>query len=435
MTATDEQRLRQLAAISDEEVRTLALDGERELRDAIVATRRPRGPLGRLRARGAAGGWGGLRTGRGSRALGAPARQRPQLAAVVASVALAALALGALAAAVVGGGSDSARRPGGHGGGPPAATAGGTSTSGVARALDQMASDVADRARTAKGVVVPSGAGPGEGERPAADAPPHFLLGTPGDGGAWTVTRADEYGRDGEMTFERDGRRLDLHWRTGAFEQWVDDRANDAVRLPVVEVGGQPAEVFEQRDAAGWFTALWRLGDRTMELRVSGPDSRSTWTAAEFEQALRSLHEVSEEAWLAAMPPSAVTPSTRPQVVREMLADVPLPDGFDPTPLERAGEVKDRYQLGAEVLGTVACAWVDRWSRARRADDQPAARRAALAMSTASSWAEMRRMAREGGWPDAVDGFGSAMLREDGMIEQGKPVRVERAAREAFGCT
>jgi hypothetical protein len=439
MTATDEQRLRQLAPITDEEVRELALDGERDLRDAITATRRPHGPLARLRYRrnGARSAWAG-RPVRGSRALGAPARHRPQLAALVASVALAALALGALVAVVAGGGSRPPGGPAGHGATVAPRTEDRAPTPEVERALDQMASGLAHRTRTAKGVVVPSGAGPGETQqRSQADparAPPHYLLGTPGDGVPWTVTRADEYGRDGEMTFERDGRRLDLHWRTGSFEQWVSDRANDAVRLPRVDVGGEPADVFEQSDASGWFTALWRLGDRTMELRVSGPDSRSSWTADEFDRALRSLRTVSEDEWLAAMPQSAVTPATRPQVVREMLADVPLPDGFDATPLERGSEVKDRYQLGAEVLGEVACAWIDRWSQARSANDQPSAKRAALVMTTARRWAEMRRMAREGGWPDAVDGFGRAMLRDDGMIQQGKPMRVERAASEAFGC-
>jgi hypothetical protein len=38
-----------------------------------------------------------------------------------------------------------------------------------------------------------------------------------------------------------------------------------------------------------------------------------------------------------------------------MLRGVTVPPGFDPKGIEGADLVKDRYELGAAVVGTVAC--------------------------------------------------------------------------------
>ena len=95
-------------------------------------------------------------------------------------------------------------------------------------------------------VVVLGGGGP-DRERPA-QAPqvagagaPRLLL--PG----WSVTRADEWKPDqGEMTFQRDGRDLELSWMP-------TDGAGDIGSKPGVRAAGH-AEV------AGGEAALWRYG-------------------------------------------------------------------------------------------------------------------------------------------------------------------------------
>ena len=48
-----------------------------------------------------------------------------------------------------------------------------------------------------------------------------------------------------------------------------------------------------------------------------------------------------------------------------------------------ANLTKDRYQLGANIAGTVACSWIRVWSQARRAGDTQTAEQAVAAMATA----------------------------------------------------
>ena len=56
-----------------------------------------------------------------------------------------------------------------------------------------------------------------------------------------------------------------------------------------------------------------------------------------------------------------------------MLAGVPHPEGFDIVALQSGDGIRDRYQLGAQVAGAVACAWIEQWVDARRAGDHPPA--------------------------------------------------------------
>lgn len=50
-----------------------------------------------------------------------------------------------------------------------------------------------------------------------------------------------------------------------------------------------------------------------------------------------------------------------------------------------ANLTKDRYQLGANIAGTVACSWIRVWSQARRAGDTQSAEQAVAAMATPST--------------------------------------------------
>lgn len=105
---------------------------------------------------------------------------------------------------------------------------------------------------------------------------------------------------------------------------------------------------------------------------------------------LAMLESVDIDRWLSAMPASVVRPDSHAAVVEEMLADVPLPDGFDAEELIRADTVLDRYQLGAEVTGAVACGWVEQWLRARKTGDTVRAREAVEAMPSSRDWAILK---------------------------------------------
>ena len=255
-----------------------------------------------------------------------------------------------------------------------------------------------------------------------AESSPLLLMDEPG----WVVSRADEHGDEGEMTFTKDHREADLHWRTGSYEEWTEDRADSAVMTTSVTVLGQRAQVTQYPGGdrtQGNFAALWPEGARTLEFRVAAAD------LAEFERLLGSLVRVDVDTWLSAMPDSVIGPDGRAAAVQEMLADIPLPPGFDPTSLE-SGELKDRYQLGAEVTGAVACAWVEQWATGKERGDNAAVDEAVAAMATSHDWAILKEMEAEGAWPDSVRLVADSMAG-DGLIDGMIPVEDS----SLIGCT
>jgi hypothetical protein len=145
------------------------------------------------------------------------------------------------------------------------------------------------------------------------------------------------------------------------------------------------------------------------------------------------LRAVDVDRWLSAMPASVVTPESRPEVARQMLADVPQPEGFDVSALEQgSGKVRDHYQLGAEVTGAVACAWIGQWVDAKRAGDDSAVREAAGAMATSHTWAVLKEMTDEGDYPEVLWQYADAMA--GGAAAGEKQVPIEQSYRSALGC-
>ncbi|MEZ5246644.1 MAG: hypothetical protein R2707_16210 [Acidimicrobiales bacterium] len=159
--------------------------------------------------------------------------------------------------------------------------------------------------------------------------------------------------------------------------------------------------------------------------------SRTPGRQADFVDVLRALQRVDLDTWLSAMPDSVVQNAQRSVVVGEMLADISLPDGFDVSALTSSTELKDRYQLGAEVTGAVGCAWVDQWTRARAEGDTLAAQAAVDAMAASHEWSILEEMSDEGGWPQVfwivADG-----LAADGIVDGG--LTVGEFSLDAIGC-
>lgn len=83
-----------------------------------------------------------------------------------------------------------------------------------------------------------------------------------------------------------------------------------------------------------------------------------------------------------------------------MLADVPLPPGFDAATALKGLGTNDAYQFGAQVTGRVGCAWIAEWERARRVGDDAAAQRAADALLSSHDWKVLHDMNDEGDWPE-----------------------------------
>jgi len=151
------------------------------------------------------------------------------------------------------------------------------------------------------------GGGAPDRERPAlapqavAEAgAPRLLL--PG----WSVMRADEWAPDhGEMTFERDGRELELSWMPA-------DDAGGLGGKPGMRAAGR-AEV-AGAEAALWryagdddYVAVWRDGPLTVSAR--GPAANP----ADFAAVVGGLERAGDAAWRSALPRRAVTPAIRPR--------------------------------------------------------------------------------------------------------------------------
>jgi hypothetical protein len=143
--------------------------------------------------------------------------------------------------------------------------------------------------------------------------------------------------------------------------------------------------------------AIWKEGPHLIELRASVPD------LAGFRERLGWLRRVGAEEWLGAMPAKVVKAAEYGATVKAMLRGIPLPPGFDAASIRDLDLTTDRYQVGAQVGGAVACAWFHRWGEAR-ADGDPAAAGQAERVLLASEkrWPIFREMASEGAYPATV---------------------------------
>ena len=257
-----------------------------------------------------------------------------------------------------------------------------------------------------------------------AEAAPRLLV----DEDGWEITRADQFSVDyGEMTLAKDGQELELKWLPAAkYEHALDKRAAELDDLGTARAADTEARLFRYHGQND-HVALWLHGDYMVEARGLAADADA------FRETLASLHEVDVDTWLSAMPASVVQPAQQAEAVDEMLAGVPLPPGFVAASIPPSDAVRDRYQLGAQVVGTVACAWIDRWVDARRDGDEAATREAVDAMSTSRTWPVLQEMNEEGDYPEVVWELAAAM-ETNGPVPAGRPMTVEEAYVAALGC-
>jgi hypothetical protein len=116
-----------------------------------------------------------------------------------------------------------------------------------------------------------------------------------------------------------------------------------------------------------------------------------------YRSVAASIRRVDVNSWLSALPKSVVQPYARASSVESMLADIPVHPSVDVKELKASPNVRDRYQLGAEVTSAVSCAWISQWVVAFNDGDDAAAREAVDAMTTARDWTVLHEMNDEGG--------------------------------------
>ncbi|MDG4758068.1 hypothetical protein [Micromonospora sp. WMMD710] len=213
----------------------------------------------------------------------------------------------------------------------------------------------------------------------------------------WKVTSLYGFVEEhGTVVFRRGGQELEMNWypASGYAERRTD-------RLGVgpatsVQVDRWPADLFQY--VAGDFAVLVRPRDGVfVEMRTSG-----NWSRKDLDRVVADIVRVDARTWLAALPAEMVAPVG--ERAAAVLADVPLPPGFDVAALEDIG-VSDAYQFGVGVMSRVGCGWIAEWQRARASGDEAAVRRAADVLRGSHGWRVLRELDRAGDWPEVFWGY------------------------------
>jgi hypothetical protein len=250
--------------------------------------------------------------------------------------------------------------------------------------------------------------------RPRTGASPQVLLQLPG----WRVARADEESTmSGELDFARVGKGgiplptqasdPTLIWYPASEENgYLQDRGSEASIKTTATLLGATAQLFQYKPSLEphpTFTAIWVMGPRALMYEARARDMHA------FEVQIGHLHVVSDATWITAMPKNTVTPAQRATTIRTMLRGVVLPPGFNVRQIPGATLVRNRYELGTAVTGTVTCEWFARWGRARQSGDRAEVNRAVSAMARSKHWPILRQMGTQGGWTEILERFVAAM--------------------------
>jgi len=245
-----------------------------------------------------------------------------------------------------------------------------------------------------------------------AEASPRLLITQEG----WAVTRADERTRDeGEMTFVNGDDRLDLNWRPrDTHDQYLQDRQHEAAQSWDISIDAKEGLLMQYDHTSPGvlsLTAMWLGEQHSLELRGDSFDS-----VDEYRAVAATLQTVDVDTWLSAMPDSVIKPNGRAVAVDEMLKDIPVPDSVDVAELKSRGVVSDRYQLGAQVTGAVACGWIDQWVEAKAASDQEQEQQAVNAMRGSHDWAILLEMEKQGEWSEVLWQYADGMVADNSAV-------------------
>lgn len=238
-----------------------------------------------------------------------------------------------------------------------------------------------------------------------AEEAPRLLVTADG----WSITRANEFqGETGELEVTNSDRIVQLNWRPADQQQDYVDGFLPEEGLGAITVAGHNGSLFNYVETdPDRFAALWIDGEHSVEL-----DGYQA-SEADFRALAATIEAVDVETWLDAMPASVITPSEQPAALLDVSAGIPIPPGFDQSLLASNG-VTDRYELGAQVTGSVTCAWLDIWVEADASGDKAALAQAAEAMTSSKSWPILFEMDSLGDWSEVIWDFADA-LTADGI--------------------
>jgi hypothetical protein len=255
-----------------------------------------------------------------------------------------------------------------------------------------------------------------ERSREGIEGSVEFVTGKPIPYEAIKITGPNDHPREsGMLPAAVRQRRVELDWRNESLatavareRSGIHPHGQKWVELPVLGTTAQVdtrAEFFTNQGGPGnrQMTAFWEEDGRLLEARAAVPDQ------AAFEERLAWLTKVDEPTWLAAMPATAVIPADHDAAITEMLKGIPVPKTFKPSRVPDEGLPTARYQVGANVTGTVACLWFRQWGEAQRSGDMAAEEEAVTAMATSKHWAVLHEMDAEGDYPEVLWELAAAM--------------------------
>lgn len=249
-----------------------------------------------------------------------------------------------------------------------------------------------------------------------AEAAPRLLLDHPD----WRMWHVDEFSVDyGVMVFTDGAGQFQLEWMPLAEQPPITDSDPYAAVEESITVVGREAVVrrFDPTPGPRAEADLDPLYDAPAFVTEwdQGGYRVSAWGWAfadqdDYEEVLGALREVDVDDWLSAMPANVVRPDDTESVVREILADIPIPAGFDRAGIVPEAGVTAHSELGARVAGAVVCAWIDQWITATETGDVNAVEEAATALAGSHDWDVLRKMAAGGGdFPAVIWAYADAV--------------------------
>jgi hypothetical protein len=239
----------------------------------------------------------------------------------------------------------------------------------------------------------------------AAEDNPRLLIDEPG----WKATTVYGFAeKTGTIGFTNGDRELEFDWYPAdQYTSYYQDRLGVSPPEPAT-VDGMPGSRFTY--SPDDFAVMLKPRDGLfVEMRTG----IKGWTRAKFDALLPHIKQVDAKTFLAAMPPEIVTPDRAAAAADKVLADIPLPPGFNKSSVESLG-ANDPYQFGAEVTKVVGCGWIASWKQARLAGDRTGVKRAENAMESSHNWKVLKQMESEGAWSQSfweiADGMAAGHL-------------------------
>ena len=207
-----------------------------------------------------------------------------------------------------------------------------------------------------------------------------------------------------------------------------------------VAVAGHEAILFRDAEETNrTYNTVWQDADLTLDVRGDAFSDQ-----ADYEAVLDRVVGVSQDTWFTALPDDTVFATERADVIADMLADLPAPDGFDASAIADDDVTVGRYHVVAAVSQYVLCAWTDEWIAATESGDEAAAEAAAEAITSAHDWPILGEIDNQGSWSESMwagaDVFAQGMSVSEvaelyGSKEQAAdPAPGLEVYRAVFGC-